>query len=453
VPHTDDGWEERPVLNRELLQLRANAQRKVLGDNKIIEDENGECVELSPIPRDESGHPAWKNGNSLGTFVSVENEAALGHFHEAIERLATGRETKVRIAAYGASHTQGDLYTGYLRYYLQSRFGNGGPGFMQMARINKYYRKLDFKVESEGFRIEWAQKREPPDHGRFGLLGASALGRFRYAYARVFPKNDTDIDLTADRYELYYSAEPRGGDIKLSISKDKPIIIKTRGEEPEPRYHAFQTGMGWHEIQVRPAGNGPIRIFGLSIERTQPGLVIDTLGISGTRAANMLTWDKKFFHEHLQRRDPDLIMLAYGTNETVDRNQPIEDYERDLRAVLGDLRSVLPDASCLLVGPGDFPKGGGDQWATRPRLLSIIDVQRKVAPDFGCGFWDAFAFMGGEGSMHEWTEAKPALGSPDHIHLTARGYVKMGMALGDALMRAYDAFHLPKDASVASDAN
>ncbi len=442
----DESWsDDKPVYNAELLRLRADAQQRVLGQDKIIEDATGTCVELSPIPRDELGRPAWRNGNSLGTFVGIENEAALEHFHESLERLATGRENRVRILAYGASHTQGDLYTGYLRYYLQSRFGNGGPGFMQMAEINRYYRPIDHRVESKGFRIEWAQKREPPDHSRFGLLGASALGRFPYAYARISPKNDSDLDLSADRYELYYSAEPKGGDIKLSISNDKPIRISTRADVPEPRYEAFQTGRGWHEIQVRPAGNGPIRIFGLSVERSQPGVVVDTLGINGTRAANMLTWDKRFWHEHLRRRAPNLVLLAYGTNETVDRGQPIEKYESDLREVLADLRRTLPDASCVLVGPGDFPAGGGDHWSTRPRLLSIIDVQRKVSPDYNCGFWDTFAFMGGEGSMHEWATAKPALGSPDHIHLTARGYVKMGMAFGDALMRAYDAFHVAPD--------
>src|SRR5690606_34703512 len=118
--------------------------QRVLGVDKIIEDASGTCVELSPIPRDERGRPAWRNGNSLGSFIGIENEAALEHFHESLERLATGRDDKVRILAYGASHTQGDLYTGYLRYYLQSRFGNGGPGFMQMAEINQYNRPLDF---------------------------------------------------------------------------------------------------------------------------------------------------------------------------------------------------------------------------------------------------------------------------------------------------------------------
>lgn len=444
APPLPDG----PVFNREVLLLRKQAQSRVLGAAPVIEDERGAIVPLSEIPVDDVGVPAWKNGNALGHFVPVENEAALEHFHEALERLATGRDEdgKLRILSYGASHTQGDLYTGYLRYYLQSRFGNGGPGFMQMARINPWYRKHDYRVFSKGFTTEHAQKKTAPEHGRFGLMGVAAIGRFPYAFARIEPANDQDFELTANRYELFYSAEPKGGDVNLSIDEDKPTRLPGRAQEAEPRYHVVELpGLGWHTLEAKPAGNGPIRIYGISAERSTPGIVIDTLGINGTRAANMLTWDEHVWGEHLKHRAPDLVTLAYGTNETVDTGQPIEHYEKDLRLVLESIRRALPATSCVLMGPGDFPRQGDDGWKTRARLIDVIDVQRRVAPDFDCGFWDTFAFMGGEDSMHEWVEAKPPLGAPDHIHFTARGYVKLGMAFGDALMRAYDAFHLQPD--------
>ena len=46
--------------------------------------------------------------------------------------------------------------------------------------------------------------------------------------------------------------------------------------------------------------------------------------------------------------------------------------------------------------------------------------------------------MGGAGSINRWVNAKPSLAAPDHIHLTRRGYVVAGTAIGDALLRAYD---------------
>ena len=50
--------------------------------------------------------------------------------------------------------------------------------------------------------------------------------------------------------------------------------------------------------------------------------------------------------------------------------------------------------------------------------------------------------------MAEWAHSNPRLAGTDHIHLTPRGYVRMGMSLGDALLRAYDARHVPQDARV-----
>jgi len=70
-------------------------------------------------------------------------------------------------------------------------------------------------------------------------------------------------------------------------------------------------------------------------------------------------------------------------------------------------------------------------------------VQRTVAAEMGCGFWDTKAFMGGELSMPMWVAAQPAMAKPDHIHFTVRGYVRIGMALVDAMMVGFDGGEQP----------
>ena len=50
----------------------------------------------------------------------------------------TDPDNKVRIAVYGGSHTQADIYTGYLRTYLQERFGNGGYGFLPLVKDSDF---------------------------------------------------------------------------------------------------------------------------------------------------------------------------------------------------------------------------------------------------------------------------------------------------------------------------
>lgn len=432
---------EEPVLSPGLLSKRAEAQARILGRGNEIEDELGQRRPPTPVPTDDEGNPVLPDGNSLGSFVTLENPTALEPFYLALAKLEQGliEGGKLRVLAYGASHTEGDMMTGYLRHYLQSRFGYGGQGFLQFAQINRYYRTLDTKVESNGFKIEHAQRKDAPEHGRFGLLGAAAIGRSSYAAASVEPSERTSEGFLGNRVELYYMKEPNGGSFRFEVDGKQVAKIATHAATPEAGYFEAVVPEAWSSLRIRPSGNGTVRFFGGTLETDQPGIVIDTLGINGTRAANMLLWDEALWAEHAQRRNPQLITLAYGTNEAVDSGQAIETYAANLTRVLERIQRALPGVSCMLIGPGDFPKEVSGGYIPRPRLLDIVDTQRKLAFEHGCAFFDTLTFMGGEGSMQRWVKALPPLGSPDHIHLTARGYVRWGMTIGDALMLSYDA--------------
>src|SRR5690606_9527060 len=135
-------------------------------------------------------------------------------------------------------------------------------------------------------------------------------------------------------------------------------------------------------------------------------------------------------------------ILAFGTNEAVVTKDPDNSYRTKLSEVLARFKRAAPNASCLLVGPFDFPVETSQGYTTRTRLIEIIATQRELAAQHGCGFWDGYEFMGGAGSMHRWVTASPPLAAADHIHLNHRGYVRMGISLADALMRSYDEFHL-----------
>jgi lysophospholipase L1-like esterase len=178
----------------------------------------------------------------------------------------------------------------------------------------------------------------------------------------------------------------------------------------------------------------------MSLERTQPGVVLDTLGIPGSRAANQLLWDDALYREQLARRKPNLIVLAYGTNESGDDGEPIEEYASDLRRVVSRVREVAPAASCLLIGPSDRPlKTDDGEYVDRPRTAHVVETQRSVAAEFGCGFFDLVGFMGGPMSMMRWLQEDPPLAQPDHVHFTHRGYELLGDVLFSALLKGYDA--------------
>ena len=162
------------------------------------------------------------------------------------------------------------------------------------------------------------------------------------------------------------------------------------------------------------------------------------MGINGARAAAQLLWNPELQAEQLRRRMPDLVVLAYGTNESGDDDQPIAEYEAAARAVLARVQAAVPGASCLLVGPSDRPLVHRDGIAEpRVRTAEVIDAQRRVAHDYGCGFFDLVAFGGGPMHMLEWAAADPPWAQSDHVHYTARGYTRLGEVLANALVAGY----------------
>lgn len=446
------------------LRARVKAQQSALGPELgLFEDERGKPVPwlaagpivagdpgmsddvLDALPGSSGlGDPtaigARPNGNMLGLFVAIEGPGEpLAHFHRALRRLAGGYDDddgKVRVLLYGASHTEADIYPQYLRSYLQERFGNGGHGFSMPAPPWRGYQPIEVEVRGfEHWDTTHAQHHERDADGRYGLLGASISTASPRAFGQIIPGKG----VVSSRYELYYLEQPRGGTIELFADGRAVAEVHTAASAMRAGYHSFELPPGEHTLELRARGDGEVRVFGMTLERAEPGVVVDTLGISGTRAANALEWDTALWREHVQRRRPDLVVLAFGTNEATDTQQPIADYEERLRAVLARYREAMGDVSCVLVGPGDFPqRTDNEQFVPRPRVREIIAAQRRVAPDYGCGFWDLQAFMGGELSMPQWVRAEPAMANPDHVHLTRRGYVRMGMALADALMDGFD---------------
>lgn len=391
------------------------------------------------------------DGNALGIFVPMHAPpGAMDHFYEALRALKRGDDDdgKVRVLLYGASHTAADIYPTYLRAYLRERFGDGGPGFVALAKTNKYYRLLAWTLEtSKGWLVEHAQKKKAREDGLFGLLGASTSATKKRDVTRLLPQVEPPEGPHKTTYELYFLRQPGGGKFTVKIDGKEQKPVNTKAKEIGAGYATFTVDGGPHEVEIRPVGKGEVRLFGMTTEYDTPGVVVDTLGINGTRASNHLKWHEGVWADNFRRRKPDLVVLAYGTNESLDEDVPIGHYKAELGQVIDRMKAAAPEVSCLLVGPGDFPlKAQDGAYLARARTIEIVAAQAEVAAAKGCAFWDALAFMGGAGSMVLWAEAQPAMGRPDLIHLTRRGYVRMGMAITDALMDAFDAVDVPTEA-------
>jgi lysophospholipase L1-like esterase len=381
-----------------------------------------------------------------GYFVPLTEPArghALASFHAALAALAEERnpDGKVRVAMYGASGTASDLAVGYLRAYLQARFGDGGPGFVPLLPLARWYRHSEVVVEgAKDWRKEHAQiYKKGRQDGHYGLLGASFSATAGKLWAQVSPKPGSVSSEGVTHAELFFLRQPAGGSFLLQVDGTFAVTVSTAAEAFEPGYYALTLAPGPHTIRIETLDEAEVRVFGVVLERPEPGVVVDVLGIDGTRGANHLKWNETLWADNLRRRAPDLYTLSYGTNESVDASLSIPLYAEDLREQLRRFQRALPDASCLLLGPADFPIVAEDQILPRPVLREIIEAQRQVASEEGCGFWDGMLFMGGELSMASWVSADPPLAREDYLHFNRRGSARKAMALADALMYGFDA--------------
>lgn len=377
-----------------------------------------------------------------GLEIAIEDldGRSMDRFHAALARAARG-EGQARLVFYGASHTAADLYTGLLRNALQSRYGDAGPGFVLPVHPWRRYRHHQLTIESNG--DEWQTLKIGPapnvlDH--YGLAGVAVEASHVGAWGRIITPTE-GLGSKVSRFELFYLEQPNGGTFEVLIDDQVVRRIPTAAPERAPGYATFDVPEGPHRFEVRIVEEGPVRIFGVAAERDTPGVIVDTLGINGSRARAHLLWEENLYREHLQKRKPDLVVLAYGTNESGD-DQPISEYEAELHQVVARVRSAVPEASCLLIGPSDRPvplgKNGKDGYSDRPRTREIIEAQWRVALSHGCGFFDMVAFQGGPLSMVAWNQIDPPYAAPDHIHFRRRGYERLGEVLLGALLEGYE---------------
>lgn len=354
-------------------------------------------------------------------------------------RAAEARE-RVRITVFGASHTEADYFTGHLRRLLQGAYGDIGHGFVWPADPVAQYRASDVNLcYSPGWRGDFVGRSDGRRDGLYGL-GASVSSADPAAFGWLETTHSNPMGRRVGRYHLFTVGQPGGGTLLVTVDDAPPRAVTTDTNVPRMLHHRFEVPDGPHRFMVQPLGDGEVRILGVSAERPGSGVIVDAIGIRGRQARSWLRWDKVLFAQAMRALNSDLVVLAYGTNEAADSSYSMSRYADDLRATLKRLRLAAPDAACVLAGPTDRVKPmADDRYAIWGRTAEVARIQRQVAPEYGCAFWDWQAAMGGAGSILGWRMQQPPLASADYIHLTQRGYEvsaeRFLEALGDAARR------------------
>ncbi|MFK7998822.1 MAG: GDSL-type esterase/lipase family protein [Polyangiales bacterium] len=345
------------------------------------------------------------------SLEAQDSESLLGGFHRALRQ---AEQRPVRVGVYGASHTANDEYTRVLRASLQRRFGDGGLGWFLPSSPFAFYARDGVELSGHGWtghRVRGRERRRD-DYGLAGFFLNTEQG----ASSRVLLPSHG-----AQSLALSYLQQPGGGRLVVSWG-DEVRQVETSGPRRTLTVTLTESLGDARELELTATGR--VRVFGLDMGHAV-GVTVDAFGVPGTRAGDQIPWRERSLVRSQRSRPFDLVVLAYGTNESARRER---DSERGaLQRVVRGWRARAPNAACLLVGPGEWPRRRRGQWRPRPRMLEVIAEQRRVAAEEGCAFFDVYTWMGGEGSMSRWVEQGLAL--EDHVHFTSRGYARLGSAL------------------------
>jgi lysophospholipase L1-like esterase len=338
----------------------------------------------------------------------------------------------VRVLHYGDSPTTADSITADVRRLFQARFGDAGHGFLLIAKPWAWYGHSGVTLEARGWKIEPASQARAAD-GFHGLGGVSFRGEMG-ASSRVTLPDDRHTGAI-----VYYLAQPAGGEFEVQSGNQVLADVNTAADAKKPAFAEFALPAGTETIELRVT-SGRVRLFGYRFDKDQPGVEYSSLGINGAQVQMVVRYfEAGQWTAALEHEDPDLVVLNYGTNESIFPAYIEKQYPEELRTVIKRIRLAVPHASLLVMSPMDRGVMEGGDIATPPALEKLIAVQREVAAETGCAFFNTFEAMGGAGTMGRWYHAQPRLVSADFMHPLPQGAAKVGALFEGALIAAYEA--------------
>ena len=373
-----------------------------------------------------------------------EIEDPSGHALDSLFASLLKSETQggqTRICHYGDSPITNDGITSTVRRKLQLRFGDAGHGFILIDRPWGWYEHAGvIREASRG----WESNPMFISRGEhfYGLGGVSFTASATGTSAGVSTTHEGEVGRSVSAFDLYFLMRPGGGDFDVVIDDQHVERITTASDEIKSGFHRVVVVEGPHKLTLKLVGNGTVQMFGVTLESSHTGVQYDSLGVNGAFISLLAHYqDADHWAEQLRHRNPDLVIIGYGANESQFEKLPMDQYEQDTKDAIGRIRTALPDASIMLLGPMDRGmRGAGGGIVTRPMIPKLIGYQRRIAAETGCAFFDAFTAMGGSGTVARWCEARPRLMGGDFTHPTAQGSEIVGSLIYEAIMKAFEEF-------------
>lgn len=328
----------------------------------------------------------------------------------------------LHVVQLGDSHTAGDTMTEATRSRLQSVLGDGGMGWA-MPMYFSGQRMARFGYDNSNFTPISSRSNSSENYTLGGMIAR--------------PKaNGASLTLKAKRTEvaqkILVSIRQMAGDGRF-VATDATgarFAIETPYKNGAWQMVAINAKL---PLTLYNEGANHSAIGGWwAFNPNQQGAVVSALGINGAELSHWNRWSESAWQNELKTINPQLIVIAYGTNEAYN-GVDAQSVKNHLQWRVRQLRQHIPTAAIMIVGAPEALKSTAGGCGTRPATLNAIQqAQREVAQSERTLYWDWQAAMGGSCSMKAWINSGKA--NRDGVHFSASGYGALGTQLADDLL-------------------
>jgi len=381
-----------------------------------------------------------------------DDHTILFTFFDKLQNVKTARKP-LRILHYGDSQIEGDRISAVIRQHFQEQFGGIGPGFVCPYEEAGFASQMLFDHTGQWERYaRFAKKDSIVPHARFGHLASFA--RFSPLEYDSLDKNKSaysaSIHITGKEQWLYplrskfrkvslflgYNKTPVF--IELS-SKDSLLYMDVAQPNEQVKSLSFLSKDILQECSLSFTANDSPDIYGIALDDTA-GVALDNISLRGSSGLEFTRISKQNLQAIYKHLDVGLVILQFGVNVVPNIRDDYTYYKKKFTKQVLRFKSIFPNIPILIVSVSDMSQKSGSYYESYPNIELIREVQREIAFENDCAFWDLYAAMGGKNSMPSWVFAKPPLAKKDFTHFNYRGAKIIGQMFYNALMNEYSEF-------------
>lgn len=348
-------------------------------------------------------------------------------FYEALSQINFMRRP-VRIAYFGDSFIEADIFTADLREMLQQEFGGCGVGYVPVTSSISGYRPT-VRHSFGGWSSHSANDSTGFDRTRQDISGHYFFPR-EGAYVQLKGQNKYASRLDTCEVSTFYFLNKGSVALRSKVNAQQEGKLHQEVGEGCIQAVSVEGKIGRVRWDVEQADSAIF--YGIAMDGKR-GICVDNFSTRGSSGLQLRSIPLATLQAFQRLRTYDLIVIQYGLNVATERGVKYDGYKKGMLTVIDHLKTAFPHAGILLVSVGDREyKNEKGELRTMPGVKNLIRYQQSIAAESHIAFWNMYEAMGGQGSIVDMIDRKMA--NLDYTHINFKGGKHLAGILFETLL-------------------